>query len=157
MRHGEAHESTVDPSRALTEGGRAAVEQVAAMAQQRGVRVSRICHSGILRAEQTAAVLADSVDAGAPIEVRKGLGPEDDVESIAHWLFELAEDPTGESIALVGHLPFLERLAAELLAGPNASRVPAFQPATLIKLLPASDGRRFTVDWVIRPDARAGQ
>ncbi len=156
MRHGEALESVVDPARPLSESGRAAVERVAAEAGRRGVHVSRICHSGILRAEQTAEALAQQVGTGEPVEGRAGLEPEDSVDPIAHWLLELAHDSANESIALVGHLPFLERLAASLLAGPNAPRAPGFQPATLVKLVPSPDGRRFIVEWVIRPDAPAG-
>jgi phosphohistidine phosphatase len=154
MRHGEAQESTVNPARPLTERGRAAVERVAAEAKRRGVHVSRICHSGILRAEQTAEALAQQVGAGEPIEVRAGLEPEDPVAPISEWLLELTEDPAGEAIALVGHLPLLERLTASLLGGPRALDTPAFQPATLVKLAPAADGRHFEIVWVIRPDAR---
>ncbi len=156
MRHGEAHESVTDPARPLTERGRAAVERVAVEAQRRGVRVSRICHSGILRAEQTAELLARQVGNDEPLEVRDGLQPEDPVEPIAQWLIELAEDPVGEALALVGHLPFLERLAASLLASADAPRVPAFQPATLVKLVPQSGGAWFTVAWVIRPNTPIG-
>ncbi len=156
MRHGEAHESISDPARPLTERGRAAVERVAAEAQRRGVRVSRICHSGILRAEQTAEVLARHVGNDEPLEVRDGLQPEDPVEPVAQWLIELTEDPVGEALALVGHLPFLDRLLASLLTGPDAPRAPAFQPATLVKLVPLSGGPGFSVAWVIRPTMPIG-
>jgi phosphohistidine phosphatase len=152
MRHGEAAESTVDPARPLTERGRNSVERVAESAAARGARVDLIYHSGILRARQTAEILARHIGGEGRVEARVGLQPEDPIEPTAQWLLQLPADPSGETIAVVGHLPFLERLAAQLLAGASGSGSPAFRPGTLVKLVPASGGGRFGVEWVLDPE-----
>jgi phosphohistidine phosphatase len=152
MRHGEAHESTVDPTRSLTEGGRATVERMARVAAERGVRVARVYHSGILRAQQTADLLAQHVATDAQVEHRPGLEPEDPVGRAAQWLLDCAADPETSTMAVVSHLPFLERLAEELVAGTNGSRTPAFRPATLAKLVPDSGASGFKVEWVMHPE-----
>src|SRR5687767_10823392 len=58
MRHGEAEAGASDAARRLTAEGAAAVERVAARAAAAGVRLDRVYHSGLVRAEQTALILA---------------------------------------------------------------------------------------------------
>ena len=58
VQHGEAHAKNVDPERPLTERGHGDVARLAAFLSRAGVRVERVIHSGKLRAEQTAGVLA---------------------------------------------------------------------------------------------------
>jgi phosphohistidine phosphatase len=148
MQHGEATAEADDPARPLTDAGRAAVAQVAARANQAGVRIDTCVHSGKLRAEQTAQVLADAV-AGGRIESQDGLAPNDPVAPVVRWLGERTED---SSIALVGHLPFLDRLASSLIAGDEDGQVISFHMGGLVKLVPkrAQDG--FAVVWVLAPD-----
>jgi phosphohistidine phosphatase len=113
-----------------------------------GVRIDTCVHSGKLRAKQTAQVLADAV-AGGRIESQDGLAPNDPVAPVVRWLGERTED---SSIALVGHLPFLDRLASSLIAGDEDGQVISFQMGGLVKLVPkrAQDG--FAVAWVLAPD-----
>ena len=148
MQHGEAAAGADDPARPLTDAGRAAVTQVAARAQMAGVRIDTCMHSGKLRAEQTARVLADAVASGRA-ESRNGLAPNDPISSVVQWLRERTED---SSIALVGHLPFLDRLASSLIAGDEDGQVISFHMGGLVKLVPkrAQDG--FAVVWVLAPD-----
>jgi phosphohistidine phosphatase len=148
MQHGEATAEADDPARPLTDAGRAAVAQVAARAQMAGVRIDTCVHSGKLRAKQTADVLADAV-AGGRVESLDGLAPNDPIGPVAQWLTERAGDT---SVALVGHLPFLDRLASSLIAGDEDGQVISFQMGGLVKLVPkrAQDG--FAVAWVLAPD-----
>ena len=148
MQHGEATSEADDPARPLTAAGRTAVAQVAARAQTAGVRIDTCVHSGKLRAEQTALVLADAV-AGGRVESLDGLAPNDPIGPVAQWLTERAGDT---SVALVGHLPFLDRLASSLIAGDEDGQVISFQMGGLVKLVPkrAQDG--FAVAWVLAPD-----
>jgi phosphohistidine phosphatase len=151
MRHGEAAQGNDDALRPLTVSGCAAVQDVAQQAADQNAQMDRIFHSGLVRAEQTAQLLAEPLGFQGEISRRAGLQPEDDPEPIARWLFDetMAHPDTG--LALVGHLPFMERLAARLLAGPSIPPPVRFTPATLVKLSRSSDGRRFELEWTLTP------
>ena len=148
MQHGEATSEADDPARPLTVAGRTAVAQVAARAQTAGVRIDTCVHSGKLRAEQTALVLADAV-AGGRAESRDGLAPNDPIGPVTQWLRKRTGD---QSVALVGHLPFLDRLASSLVAGDEDGQVISFQMGGLVKLVPKRDRDGFAVAWVLAPD-----
>jgi phosphohistidine phosphatase len=148
MQHGEATSEADDPARPLTVAGRTAVAQVAARAQTAGVRIDTCMHSGKLRAEQTALVLADAV-AGGRVESLDGLAPNDPIAPVVQWLGGRTRD---QSVALVGHLPFLDRLASSLVAGDEDGQVISFQMGGLVKLVPKRDRDGFAVAWVLAPD-----
>ena len=148
MQHGEATAEADDPARPLTAAGRTTVSVVAARAETAGVRVERIIHSGKLRAEQTAQILAAAIGDGSA-EARDGLAPNDPVTPIVEQLSELAADG---SVACVGHLPFLDRLASALVADDEAAQVISFQMGGLVKLVPKTDGAGYAVAWVLAPE-----
>lgn len=151
MQHGVAASEQEDPARPLTAAGRDAVERVAARARTLGVRVDRCTHSGKLRAHQTAQILAAALGAG--VEERSGLGPSDPPEPIVEWLRAEAVTMPEGAIAVVGHLPFLDRLASLVVAGNKDAHVVLFQNAGLVKLVPKVDADGFSVAWVLLPEA----
>ena len=127
MRHGEAFPKTQDARRPLTPTGRAHVEQLGRMAAAKGVCPSAIFHSGILRAKQTAEILAAEIAPDIQVQTITGLLPEDD-PAIAAAELETAREP----VMLVGHLPHMNRLAA-LLINRNLNReVVDFSPASMV-------------------------
>jgi phosphohistidine phosphatase len=143
VRHGEAVDVSVDRTRPLTRSGREDVERTAQAAAARAVQVETIYHSGILRAAQTAEIIAAGLGCGAVVLPMSGLQPEDDAHVAAAEL-AAAETP----IMLVGHLPHLNRLAALL------SRT---SPLDEINFVPAMmacyrrDGALWRLDWTIVP------
>ena len=148
MQHGEAVPADVDPDRPLADVGRRNVLLVAGHAARCGVRLDRIVHSGKLRAAQTAQILAGAI--GCPVvEEVAGLNPNGDVRLAAHNLV----DPMAEgSLAVVGHLPFLDRFASLLVAREPEAQVVSFRNGGLVKLVPSSLGGAFVVAWVLTPD-----
>ena len=156
MQHGEALSADVDADRPLAEVGRRNVLLVAAHAAARGVRVERIVHSGKLRAEQTAEILADELGCRV-VEQVAGLKPSDAVEAVAAAMLDPGRPG---SLALVGHLPFLERLASLLVAGDSTAHVVAFRNAGLVKLAASgsdiSDAPGFSVSWILTPELVLG-
>ena len=70
----------------------------------------------------------------------EGLKPLDDVEAVAP---RIGEDP---DIMLVGHLPFMERMASYLITGSIEKRVFKFQNGGIVCL----DRETETADWFIR-------
>jgi phosphohistidine phosphatase len=150
MQHGEAKLEREDPTRPLTDAGRGNVERVARRAASSGVHLDVIYHSGILRAAQSAEILAGALAAGVDVREREGLTPLEPVEPVAQWLLEQA--PAQQAIAVVGHLPFVERLAARLVARDEAAQVVAFRNAGLVKLVPKRQADGFAVAWVLWPE-----
>ena len=150
MQHGEAAAADVDPERPLTDAGRGSVGVVAAHAAACGVHVDRIVHSGKLRAEQTAAILAGALGCDVVDQV-DGLSPNAAVQEAADALVDAAR---AGSLAIVGHLPFLDRFAALLVAGDCTAQVVAFRNGGLVKLVPTQWG--YAVAWAITPEVARG-
>ena len=144
VRHGEAVSEQQDPQRPLTSSGREDVERVARKATAKNVQVSAIFHSGILRARQTAEILAEALRLASGIQSLPGLRPQDD-PAIAKAEIEAAENP----IMLVGHLPHLHRLVALLISGDADSQVMEFPPATMICC--SNDMSRWEISWTLTP------
>lgn len=109
VRHGKAEAGGDDTSQRLTDPGRRSVQQIARRLTEAGVRVDRVEHSGLVRARQTAEILVKAV--GGDLIARPGLGPNDDVEAAVRRLAGSGD------VMLVGHLPFMERMASFLLLG----------------------------------------
>jgi phosphohistidine phosphatase len=149
MQHGEATTEVENPERPLTEAGSAAVERVSARARAVGVRVGVCVHSGKRRAEQTAQILVGQLDSPAEVSAREGLAPKDAVAPTAQWLRTTSQQ---DAIAVIGHLPFLDRLASLLVAGDEELQVVRFQMGGLVKLEPKDEGEGFAIAWVLPPE-----
>ena len=80
VQHGDALPEQVDPERPLSAKGRRDVEAVARLLASTGTRAVRVAHSGKLRAQQTAEVLAAALAPAAVPETMTGLNPNDPVE-----------------------------------------------------------------------------
>lgn len=113
------------------------------MAFERSIQVSVIYHSGILRAKETAEILAEGMSVATVAEL-SGLLPEDD-PAIVKAELEAAND----SIVLVGHLPFMSRLAGLLINGDPERPGVEFFPATMICYVRST--ARWKMSWVIAP------
>ena len=142
VRHGEAVSERLDPQRPLSSAGREEVERLARMAATKNVQVTAIFHSGILRAKQTAEVLAEPLRCTSGVQPLSGLRPQDD-PAIAKAELEAAENP----IMLVGHLPHLNRLVALLLSGDLESQVLQFPPATMVCC--SNDTSKWKISWTL--------
>jgi phosphohistidine phosphatase len=75
----------------------------------------------------------------------QGLKPNDDVRPVVETL-----QAEHEPVMLVGHLPFLSRLASLLVAGNPEAGINRFQQAGII-CLSQVDGK-WAVHWVMPPD-----
>jgi phosphohistidine phosphatase len=143
VRHGEATDPMVDPERPLTAAGRTSVERLAIWCAANDVAPAAVRHSGILRARQTAEILAARLSPAAGARVARGLSPDDDP---GPWLDELVHE-TGSPM-LVTHMPFVGELAA-LLTG---RRAPLGFATAEIAVLEREDGKfRLVETW--RPGA----
>jgi len=148
IQHAESVSEREDPSRPLSDEGKVTMEKVAALAARMKIKPDLICHSEKLRARQTAEILARHLGLSDRVEEKQGLGPMDEVAPVAEWFKEEATKGLA-GLAIVGHLPFLDKLASLLVTGSQTLNVVCFQNGAIAKLVPATDGARYAVQWVI--------
>lgn len=142
MQHGEALSEENAPGRPLSLTGIEQVKAVSRKAYDAEIRIETVYHSGKLRAQRSAELLADEVYGEAV--AREGLGPNDDVAAVAEWLQGEQQDT-----ALVGHLPFLDRLVGLLVTGSLDRSIVAFRNGALVRLV--RDAKGWRVDWIVKP------
>jgi phosphohistidine phosphatase len=152
VQHGQALPKEEDPERPLSDAGRAEVERVAKhlagrLGQAMTIPIAEVHHSGKLRAQQTAEILAQRIAQNATLRAIEGLSPNDDPRIIADRLE--ARRAEGTALMLVGHLPHLQRLAGLLIAGSADARPIRFRNAGVVRL--SWDGR-WSADWVLWPE-----
>ncbi len=146
IRHGEAVAEAQNSARPLTGAGRVHVERSGSWLAAMGLAAHEIRHSGKLRARETAEVIARNL--GLPpdrVREHQGLGPDDPVEEAVAEL--VAEHRT---FVVVGHLPFLGRLASYMLVG-DPERVPLRISESGIVLL-GRDGGTWKLLGLVAPD-----
>jgi len=145
VRHGRALAGADDRSRLLSPEGRGDVERLALFLGTSGVQIEDICHSGLVRAAETAEILARSLSSSLRIQPIPGLDPDDPLEPILDRIEGSPNDMT-----LVGHLTHIERLTATLLGGDPDRPAVEFETATMVALTREDDG--WTIEWVLRPE-----
>ena len=155
VQHAEAVPAEDNPDRPLSDKGRSDVQRVASFLA-RSVRVGRVIHSPKTRARDTAVLLAQALGPGGVVEeAASGLAPDDSVEVAADFIAGSSDDTM-----VVGHLPFMGRLAAYLVAGSEDADVVAYQPGTVACLERADvvedDGGGWTLAWMVRPELLGG-
>ncbi len=146
IQHGLAVPKDVDPDRPLSEQGRGDVQRLADLLYKAGVQVEQVLHSGKTRAEQTAAILAEALLPEGQPQVHAGLGPKAPLEKVSPEIAFWSVDTL-----IVGHLPYLGRLASLLLASDPDRSLLAFQPGTMACLEKEAEGQ-WVLAWMVRPE-----
>ena len=142
VQHGKAMPSEQDPDRPLSKEGRQEVQRIAHLLMPLKLTVDRVWHSGKTRARQTAEMYAPVFAVGPEPAAREGLGPNDNVALLRDELAVATEDTM-----IVGHLPFLGKLACLLLTGYESGEVIAFHNAGVIYLERTTDNR-WRIEWI---------
>lgn len=145
VQHGMAVDDTVDPARPLSDEGRAEVEHMVSFLSDAGIRIPRVWHSGKKRAEQTAEMFAKAVHAKP--ELHDDMKPKDDPAKIEKAIRKNG----GEDLMLVGHLPFMSKLAGLLLVGKEGADIVQFRYAGVVCVERDQDGA-WRIAWMVTPD-----
>ena len=146
VQHAEAKSEQEDPQRPLSDKGRADIKKVAAfVAQQKTIQVKTILHSGKTRSQQTAEALAQFLKPSERIKQTEGLEPLTDPST---WAARLAD--ANEDIMLVGHLPHLNKLAAQVLCQDANRKIIDFQMGG-IACLSRDESGTWSVRWMVVP------
>jgi len=150
VRHGKAEYGQEDADRALSPRGREDSKAVAIHLEKQRLGIHRVVHSNLLRAAETAQILArrlaPSVDPGA-IE---GIEPWGDVEAFAEVVESWDEDTM-----VCGHEPFMGQALSYLLTGNHSAGLLDVKTATVMCLDRNSGGDAggdvWQLRWVITP------
>ena len=149
VRHGEAGPSADDFNRVLTPRGRDDIAMMSALIRSTGWTIGRIACSPLVRARQTADVLAERLNHSAGTEVSHSIAPGFQPDGAAAEL-----DAGGGSEAHIWcfHAPDVARMASYLTGLSDGGFY--FTPGTMLALnLPsaAPDGRSLIV-WKMQPE-----
>ncbi len=147
--HGRALAKDVDSDRPLSDQGREDMRRLAEFLDKAGIRVGQVLHSGKTRAEQTAAILAEALLPTGEPQAHAGLGPKDPLEKVSPEI-----DFWSVDTLIVGHLPYLGRLASLLLASDPDRPLLAFQPGSMACLEKDEEGQ-WVLAWMLRPELLA--
>ena len=123
IRHGNASAPTADggdQGRILTAAGRADIRTTGKALKAEGVRPDAVWCSPLVRAVQTAELVATELAFGGEVEAYPFLEPHG---SLGALLATLGERPELEVVVIAGHEPFLSG-AASLLLGLRVSGFP---------------------------------
>lgn len=150
MQHGDALPEEVNRERPLSDRGRDDVARMARFLSIVGCRASRVHHSGKTRAWQSAEIMAEHMAPGVTPQAMPGISPNDPVAPVAQQLQGFSEDTL-----IVGHQPFMGRLAAQLLAGDSELPVVTYRQGSVACLEKHADGG-WSLCWMVRPELLAG-
>ena len=146
VQHGKSLPKEKDPEKGLSEEGIAKTERIASVAGGYHVHVTRIIHSGKKRARQTAEIMASALQPIEGVHEGDGFAPMDDIVPIA-------DDLDGKSNhMLVGHLPFMSRLASHLITGSVEHPVFKFQNSGILCLDESQESNSWIIRWSLMPD-----
>jgi len=145
VQHGQSLPKDVDPDQGLSDVGNADTKRIADVARGYQVNVSLIKQSGKKRARQTAEILADALNPAGGVEAVSGLKPLDDVAALAASLDAAADT------MLVGHLPFMSRMASFLVTGSADRPIFKFQNSGILCLDRDPDTGSWLIVWALMP------
>ena len=145
VQHGKSLPKDIDPDQGLSEEGISETKRIAEVAANYGINVSNIKHSVKTRAHKTAEILASALNPVLGITEVEGLKPMDDVAAFAASI-----DPDENSM-LVGHLPFMQRMASYLVTGSIDKPVFKFQNSGIVCLNKDPDSGSWVIVWTLMP------
>lgn len=145
VQHGLSLSKQEDPRKGLTDLGREQTARIARVAADYHLTVSLIMHSGKLRAQQTADIMAEALKPEEGVQIRSGMAPLDDVALFAESL-DMATDRM-----MVGHLPFMERLIAFLVTGHTEPFIFKMQNSGIVCIDVDSRTENPVIKWTLMP------
>jgi len=150
VQHGLAKERVEDVTRPLSGQGREDVTRTAGfLSLFEKPRPVRIMHSDKLRAEQTAAMFAEAWG-GISYKQSLQLAPNDDPSIWSAHLASMSDD-----VMLVGHQPYMQRLAGLLLCNDPNREVIHFRNGGVVCLERRESG--WSLLWHINPTLFYGE
>ncbi len=161
LRHAIAEERRAalrDQDRALTRTGRKRMRQVAKSMARLELRFNVIGTSPLLRARQTADIVAQIVPRAPQPELLDELAPDGSISRLIDVINRMMPKPAS-GILLVGHQPYLGRLLAALIGAGSTAEF-ELRKAGLCCLALTGPRLRFgqcaTLEWLVTPRILSG-
>ncbi len=150
IRHADAeNEAKTDELRSLSSKGKADMWENAQGLKQIVPQIDHIAHSPLLRAQQTAEIIAQ-VYSKVPLEILHPLAPGHPMIAILTYLQQQAQ--IAPIIALVGHEPTLGQLASWLLTGQVGQWMPLKKGAVCsLEFSHQLEVGQAILNWMLRP------
>jgi phosphohistidine phosphatase len=155
IRHAKAEARAVlgsigkkDATRSLTDAGRKDMRKAAKGLRTLVPEVDVLAASPLVRAQETAAIIAELYDA-MPVTELAPLAPGGSKQAVLDWL---GDQPESATVALVGHEPDLGVLASWLLSGRKESFISLKKGAgCLIELTDRPKAGAGKLVWLLPP------
>jgi phosphohistidine phosphatase len=145
IHRGEAWPKEANSQRPLTKKGIEDIKKIAYFLKQAKININTIFHSGKKRAQETASILAETLNPNCvPVE-KKGLAPTDPIDNIYKEILSKNED-----LMIVGHLPHLSKLASKLLLHSEDKHIIEFRQGGVVLLEKIEE--EWKPKWFIIPD-----
>jgi len=146
VQHGESVPESVDPLRPLSSEGKAYALKTASRLRTSGVAIDVIWHSAKARAVDTARIFAEVLSPSGGTEEKAELSPNAPVDEGLSTI-----DSREDNIMIVGHLPFLGKLASLALAGEETPVIVGFRMGGAVCLERTAEGL-WQIIFAIIPD-----
>ncbi len=147
VRHGKAEfGADSDAERRLSPRGRADVEALGAHLAKQEIPIHRIVHSTLVRAEETANILASHLAPNLQPERMTGIEPWGDVKAFAR----LAGTWT-KPVMVCGHEPFMGEAVSQLVTGDRHASLVEVKTGTIMALSHDHYGPGWTLRWIMNP------
>lgn len=141
MQHGLAVNKAENPERPLSKQGLNHTRAIARHFKSCAMPISKIFHSGKLRALQTAEIIASEYN--ITTTTLDYLSPNDDIST-------LLENLQTNHVLYIGHLPFLEKLLSSLIGENENEKLIQFQNSGVV-CLECHNGQ-YSIKWYLTPE-----
>jgi len=149
VQHGQAKSDREDPDRHLTDRGLRDIASLADFLRPLALGIGTIWHSGKARAAQTATLLTPVLGGKGEIVQHDRLAPNDAPDPVAGEVAARQSD-----LMIVGHMPFLGRLAGLLISASAQTGPVTFQQGGLV-CLERDEADSWSVCWMVVPELLA--
>jgi len=151
LRHGKAEQSSdrADGKRALTGEGKDEMRKIGKWMQQKKFRFDVIATSPLIRAYETAEIVARSLGQKERFVVWEELGPGGDLDTLSYRISRYGEDT---AIILIGHEPMLSMFISRIISGHDTvSLVLAKGGLAKIRNFSFDKGPSGELQWLLTP------
>ncbi len=150
VRHAIAEDQAAgidDHARRLTKRGRKRFARLVRRLCDAGMAVDLVATSPLVRARETAEILAEGLGSAPRVEVVDALSPGSDWQAILEWTIQ----QDAASVAWVGHAPCVGRLVA-LSVGDGSAAIRMQKGAVAAIRLDDGPGQPGELEWLVTTD-----
>jgi phosphohistidine phosphatase len=133
LRHGKAGHSSGeadDDKRALTPAGRKEIRTIARWMHREKIQFDVIASSPLVRASETAGIVARTLDLKDQVVIWKDLAPGGDLDTVC---YSAAQTNSGENVLVIGHEPAMSALVGKIIS-PGGTASVMFSKGGLAKI-----------------------